>query len=425
MWHGSNFKILAWASLVAGLAGFVSIAASYFRIPIPILAISLLEAVPVVLIGYSVARYSALMEGRTIQRDFVYSLFLLGLVLLVYVPISLILVLQYHAPMVILAVFPPLAVITHSSMTSIDRLRDRIFYSKDTSMLRSQLRKLSRQVGVNAPLEMLLKPSLESLCDYVEASYGLLLIFENHHPFTIIACKFNNELPDIDIKKLISDDLVHLKPGQLPAPLDNAALLVPLYSETEQLGALVLGEPENGLKYALEDIEPILEFTDEFSETIQTTRQNNQYMEEIAELLQEHNMHHQKNHPPVSNECIELALRNLYDYPYLADTPLAELNLVQNRLPAGQLTHLERGKAVNAILVEALDKLRPQATAPTKTPTREWYPYIILQEAYVEETSNRDIMQKLYISEGTFNRTRRTAIRSLARAIGELEAAIP
>jgi hypothetical protein len=280
-------------------------------------------------------------------------------------------------------------------------------------------------VGVNAPLEMLLKPSLESLCDYVEASYGLILIFENEHPRKIISCKFDSEIPDIEVTKLTSDDLVHIKHGQLPAPLDHAALLAPLYSDTEQLGALVLGEPENGLQYALEDIEPILEFSDEFSETIQTTRRNNQYMGKIAELIQEHNQHHQKNHPPVSNECIELALRNLYDYPYLADTPLAELSLVQNRLPGGQLTHLERGKAVNAILLEALEKLRPGAAAPSKTPSREWYPYIILQEAYVVETSNRDIMQKLYISEGTFNRTRRTAIRSFARAIGEMEASSP
>jgi hypothetical protein len=33
-------------------------------------------------------------------------------------------------------------------------------------------------------------------------------------------------------------------------------------------------------------------------------------------------------------------------------------------------------------------------------------------------------MMKLYISEGTFNRTRRTAIRSLARTLGELETSI-
>ncbi|NJD58551.1 MAG: hypothetical protein FIA98_04030, partial [Anaerolineae bacterium] len=341
----NQLKILAWASLAAGLAGFVSIAASYFRIPIPILVISLLEAIPVALIGYSVARYSALMEGRTIQKDFVYSFFLLSLVLLIYVPISLILIMQYHAPMVLLAVFPPMAVITHSSMTAIDRLRDRIFYSKDTGMLRVELRKLSRQVGVNAPLEMLLKPSLESLCSYVEATYGLILIFGSETPLKIISCKFDAELPDIEIKKLTIDDLVYLKSGQLPPPLDHASLLVPLYSETEQLGALILGEPENGLQYALDDTEPILEVTDEFSETIQTAWRNRRYMEKISELIQEHNFHHQDNHPPVSNECIEQALRNLYDYPYLADTPLAEINLVRDRLPAGQITHLERGKA--------------------------------------------------------------------------------
>ena len=33
----------------------------------------------------------------------------------------------------------------------------------------------------------------------------------------------------------------------------------------------------------------------------------------------------------------------------------------------------------------------------------------------------RDIMSKLYISEGTFNRTRRVAITSLARALIEME----
>jgi hypothetical protein len=39
----------------------------------------------------------------------------------------------------------------------------------------------------------------------------------------------------------------------------------------------------------------------------------------------------------------------------------------------------------------------------------------------VDEVQNRDIMGKLYISEGTFNRTRRTAIRSLARTLAEME----
>jgi hypothetical protein len=93
------------------------------------------------------------------------------------------------------------------------------------------------------------------------------------------------------------------------------------------------------------------------------------------------------------------------------------------RMPEKQVTHLERGKVVHEVLLEALDKLRPAGTAPRDPPPREWYPYSILHDAYLEEVTNREIMARLYISEGTFNRTRRSAIRSVARALGEMEKA--
>ena len=118
--------VLAWASLAAGLGGIVSIAAFYFMLPIPHLVISTLAGITVGLIGWSIARYSALMESRTIQKDFIYNLSLVMIVLFVYVLISWILIDMYHAPMAILAVFPALAVITHSSITVIYRLIDRL-----------------------------------------------------------------------------------------------------------------------------------------------------------------------------------------------------------------------------------------------------------------------------------------------------------
>jgi hypothetical protein len=55
---------------------------------------------------------------------------------------------------------------------------------------------------------------------------------------------------------------------------------------------------------------------------------------------------------------------------------------------------------------------------------REWHPYLILHGAYLEDRLNRDIMSQLYISEGTFNRTRRSAIRSVRRMLQEMEAAL-
>jgi len=118
---------------------------------------------------------------------------------------------------------------------------------------------------------------------------------------------------------------------------------------------------------------------------------------------------------------VEEALRNMFDYAFLADSSLADLGLVQYRLPRDSVTHLERGKVVHEVLVESLNKLNPGTVIKRDPPPREWYPYTILKEAYMDGVSNRDIMMHLYISEGTFNRTRRAALRSVARTLEEME----
>jgi hypothetical protein len=120
--------ILAAATLFAGLTGPLSIVGSGLGWPVPMVFMSLLEAIPVGLIGYGVARYSALMEGRTIRRDFLYSLILLVLVVLVYLVASGILVQVYGVPTVVLVFIPVLAVLTHSLMTTTFRLMDRFFF---------------------------------------------------------------------------------------------------------------------------------------------------------------------------------------------------------------------------------------------------------------------------------------------------------
>ena len=360
--------VLAWAALVAGLAGPVSIAGSYFMVPIPMLVISVLEGLPVGLIGWGVARYSALMEGRTIQKDFIYNLVLLGFVLLLYIPISWLLLLIYHAPVVILAVFPVLAVITHSSMTVLYRLMDRLFYQKETRQMRLQLRQLTRLVGMVGTLEGQLSPSLELLCDSVSASYGLILVFEAGTAKKVVSWHLEGEIDDQETIHLMADDVVHLAAQQFSPPLAEASLLVPLYGEDNQLGTLVLGRPMNELNYAPEDVDQILEFADRIGETILISQRNTQYLNQITQLVQAQNPPISTDNATISTETLELALRNLYDYTTLADNPLAELKLVQNRLTQGQITHLDRGKIVHAILLEALEKLRPATEAPSNPP---------------------------------------------------------
>jgi len=165
-------------------------------------------------------------------------------------------------------------------------------------------------------------------------------------------------------------------------------------------------------------VERILNPAEMIGEAIHGNALRNELMSQVSRLAAT-SLPEEKNPLPV--EIVENALRNLYDYAYLADSPLAGLGLVQFRLPRGSTTHLERGKMVHELLLETLNRLNPGGNIPRDPPPREWYAYLILKEAYIDEVSNRDIMMHLYISEGTFNRTRRLAIRSVARALKEME----
>jgi hypothetical protein len=82
-------------------------------------------------------------------------------------------------------------------------------------------------------------------------------------------------------------------------------------------------------------------------------------------------------------------------------------------------THIERGKALRQELLRAVESLRPAAKRPDGTLPREWQAYAILHDAYVEDVPNREIMARLYISEGTYNRMRRRALQAVAQALAE------
>ena len=125
-------------------------------------------------------------------------------------------------------------------------------------------------------------------------------------------------------------------------------------------------------------------------------------------------------------KLVEVALRHLDDYTYLGQQQLAGLRVVEQRLQQRDVefvTHIDRGKALSDILIQAINKLRPSGDEPrgNQIPSREWYQYTVLHDAYVEGVMNRDIMSRLYISEGTFNRARRRAVRGVARALQEME----
>jgi hypothetical protein len=46
-------------------------------------------------------------------------------------------------------------------------------------------------------------------------------------------------------------------------------------------------------------------------------------------------------------------LRNIYDYAYLGDLSIVSFRLIKSRLSTGDITHADRGKEVNKVLIEA------------------------------------------------------------------------
>jgi hypothetical protein len=414
--------VLVAATAIAGLVGPVSFLASWLDLfPIPMVVISTILAIFVGMVGFGVARYSALVEGRTMARDFIYNLVLVIIVTSFYLLAVHTLVQAYQAPLVLIILIPILAIFSHSLMSIAYRLNDRLFYRRQTWRLRSNLQRLSRLAGEGEELHENLNETLKSLCQSIRATYGLVFTCNGESARSIADFRWRDLPIELPAQTLSADDFLHLEPGHLPEPMSEAALLVPLYVESEQVGALVLGQPTNGIRFADGDVESILHPADRIADVIYISRRKSEYLARLAELTEEHRSHATSAAPSIPVDTVEDALRNLFDYTHLADTPLADLQLVRKELAAGQKTHLERGKTVYAVIVEALEHLRPVGEVPPEPLPREWYPYIILHDAYLEDVPNRNIMGKLYISEGTFNRTRRAAIRTLARELAEME----
>ncbi len=416
-----QLNLMVAATLIAGLAGPISFLSYRMNFLLPRVTVTLLLGSAVFMIGYAVARYSALVEGRVIGRDFLYNGIVILLIAMLYLLVVWTSVVFYGVPVVAVAIVAIVAILTHSLVDVGRRVFDFIFYSRETRELRAGLRRLAHQAYQAEALEENLFAALETVCRFVHATYGLVILFKDDQLQLAASYRWRQILPNLPSDVLASDDVVRLTAGTLLPPLEEAALLVPLYTGEVQQGVLILGRPENAVSYASSDVERLLEASDQIADLIRDVQRESERLAHLAEMAQAL--------PPkpdlesgIPARTVEEALRNLYDYTYLADSPLSKLKQV-HREGSGS-THLDRGKMVYQTILHALEKLRPPGESPREPIPRQWYPYLILYNAYLENKPNNEIMMRLYISEGTFNRTRRAAIRSLARALSEMEVAV-
>ena len=417
-----QFMTLGIATLIAGLSAPISIVGSMLNLPVPMVLISILYIITITMMGYGVARYSALSEGRTMRRDLTYNAVAMTITITLYVLVTWASVSFYNAPVAAFIPMILLAITTHMLVDTARQTLDTFFHRRDNRVLRANFRRLAGDIGEQDSREIL-SLALASMSSSVRAIYSLLLLFEENQVKVTASHNWTKKLPELSMADLSADDVLPFEPGHFPDSLHDVTLLIPLYAEATQLGAVVLGRPVNGLAYSQADIELLLYPSDKLAEAVRDMHRQNLYLDQLAKVSKNRKAKLKEETEHISVKNVENALRNLTDYAFLGDTKLATLNLTQKRLLPNETTHLDRGKAVYGLVIEALEKLRPAETEPPTYPVpREWHAYLVLYDAYVMDKSNRDIMSKLYISEGTFNRTRRSAIRAIARALIEMEA---
>jgi len=420
-----SLQTLIIASFIAGLTGPTMIVSSGLEIRMPILVQTLLLGVATGMIGYSVMRYSSFSGERVIRRDFMYNALSALIMVSAYMGFTFIAVTYFGVSSGAYTIMLIFAIVSFASVDYLRRYLDNFFYKSEIRQLRENL-KLFGNIASDQDIENQLSVATFSISSLVNASFVVLISLVDDRGAVVASDKWplNNVQPQFLGKQLRYDDITQFGQEKLSKPFSKVVLLLPLYDSSEQIGALLLGRPENGERFAKEDMERLMHPSDQLARLLSVILNRSKIINQIPNLLEQTDS---SDKLPgmgegITHKDVEDALRRLYDFSYLGNHKLSDLSIVEARITEKEITHIDQGKALNKALVDAIEKLKPISDLSGEPPPREWYAYIILNDAYVEEVQNRDIMSRLYISEGTFNRTRRAAVRSVTQALAEMEA---
>lgn len=415
-----NFRSL-WAACWLGagsmaygmLALFLPVA--FIRLPMDVLLFGALLG-----LGFSVARHQALILRRSLWQEFVVS----GLAVLSLSGLYWLLGWAYGLTPQSLGALTMLAIATHAAYDVVRVSLDRWLYRRE-SAVRGQLRQLARTLGETESFGANLQAGLENVCRVLNANGGFIAAHSAGEADFMVTASVDS----LTLGESIASAEATLKEMRAPRSTFTPAItwLAPVFINQEQVAVIGLGARHNGSAYSDVDLDWLDEaalwagrvFAAQCQHLANQARLQTLAAEAQANAVQltqnsEELLHVLTQTPELEfTKQVEDALRHLADYAWLAESQLAERFINEHN------SHIERGKAVRAGLTHAIESLKPASARPNGVLPREWHAYFILHEAYIADTPNRDIMSRLYISEGTFNRTRRKALQAVARVMAE------
>jgi hypothetical protein len=409
---GEQNRLFFIASILAVSTVGYGIFALALTPPMPRIVQDLLILSSIILMGIAVARYQVFIERRTTIEDFPVSI----LAVFSLSAIFAILAWFWSRSPVIVNLITALAILTHAIYDLAREFVDRRRY-KSESAIRHQLRELKEQ-GVEVAFQERLTTGLTLLCKVINASGGFIAIRTDGR---YIVSTSNRSLPagsEIPISAVGTE--IQQPAGNLRNEID---WLAPALENQTPVAVIGIGPSRSNNEYSNEDIDMLAEVADRVGSIVHLQSHNNGASPSANKGVDARvNMESESDQllsalisapDPDFVKTVEEGLRNISDTIKLGESPLVKL------LNIREGTQLERGRAVRDQLIHAIEMLKPDTPRPPEPLPRDWYNYVVLYDAYVKDVPNREIMARMYVSEGTFNRSRRNALRGVARYLLE------
>jgi hypothetical protein len=413
--QGKYFLVASFFPVFAITSGVIGLAISP---QLPRVITDLLSFGGMFLLGISVARHQTMIERRTTIQELPVSLVTIVLLTGAYAYLAI----RWGVPPEKMSAVVAIAILTHSLVDLVREFleRQRI---RNESAFRYQFRELENEDSRGEGLESRLQEGLELLCNRLSSSGGFIAV-RNGESFAVVASKESVEPgTQIPAEIVLCDDIIPPKTNQLP----GTTWIAPAFEGQTQVAVIGIGKHRFKPDYSTGDLDLLAEVAEHIGLIVSLNNRNSGRAQQILQLVSEVQSKNTEM-STVADEMmaslststdvelvklVEDGLRHYSDYIALGQSPLADWAGIN------AASHVERGKQLQMFLTECIDLLRPPGTRPPEPFPRVWYSYVVLHDAYVEGVPNREIMARLYISEGTFNRTRRNALRGLAKLMLE------
>lgn len=406
------------ASIFPVLSVLYGVSSLGSKILAPRMVQDLLAFIGIFILSLAVARHQVWTERRAAQHDFPLTTLTVISVSSMYAYLAW----KRGMPASSLSSVVGLAIIALGLYDLTREFLERQRMRKE-SQFRKQMRQLESEIASDETLKSSLQNGLNLLCQTLHAAGGFVAI-RRESSFIVMASKSS-----IPVDSALSESLMACEEVSRPKAeqLSSLAWIVPSFEGQTQVAVVGIEKPVSRLEYSTGNLELLAEVADQIGTIVSLSNTGPRKSQLIQDLVAESQVNATELNSaagsllesitiePDANfiRLVEDALRHLPDTIALGQSALAD------KLSMRGDSHIERGKHLQEFLTNSIMSLKPAEVRPPEPLPRLWYNYAVLYDAYVECMPNREIMARMYISEGTFNRTRRNAIRGLARLLME------